>query len=148
MLVLPGDTISLTYPRCTHVAKFRKFGYSRRTILVQSVRDLVRQPLTVAEFCRRPYLLRSRWLLTAIDSTNGKTKHFYLGSSLEFAAPSTLRVGLYDPDGDWPTHIICRGITENLTDRRFLKRALKAWQTRNFGDKVLRVFADDLRLIA
>lgn len=144
----PGDEISFHYPRTTHVRYYQRCGYRLRNVRVESIRDLVREPLTPDEFCRRPFVLRSRWLVRGFDLDRKRERQFYLGASQEFAAPSELRVALYDPVRGWPAYSLYRGILPSLDDRKFLSKVLTLWRCRDFGDNVLRVYADDMRLVS
>lgn len=139
----PGACLEFRYPifnRCeAHLREFRQ-----RQVKVLRVRDLVRDPLTTEEFLRRPYVIRSRWLVDGVE--NGRYRKFYLGASPEFAAPSELRLGLYEPFADRPSKILIRPVLPTIEDRRALVRLLLKWSGRDFGDCRLGIFADDMRL--
>jgi len=141
-----GEEITISYPISTHVERLHSSDLQRRNIVVCSVRDLVSDPLSVAEFLRRPYLLRSRWLVKAYEPRQRQYRQFYLGSSVEFRAPSVLRIGLYEPGTSRPVELFGRGFEATPKDRRLMIRALESWQKFDFGDASLRVFADDLRV--
>lgn len=141
-----GDEVELTYPISTHVRFWRPEESRRRVIIVRSVRDLVESPLTVAEFLRRPYLLRSRYLIRAFEPRGRRWRQFYAGSSNEFWSPSVLQVGLYGPEDVRPRQIIGRPFEPTPDDRRQLVRALCQWSRFDLGDQQLRILATDLRL--
>jgi len=71
--------------------------------VIQSVRDLVTDPLSVQEFMRRPFLLRSRWLVKAYEPGINQWRQFYWGSTREFNQPGLPRVGLYESGTDSPS---------------------------------------------
>lgn len=141
-----GEEVVLTYPRSTHIRLFRPDQTARRLLLVQDVRDLVAEPLSVMDVLRRPYLLRSRWLIRAWEPEACQWRQFYLGSSAEFSAPAVLRVGIYEPGATKPSKLIGRGFEATPEDRKVLLRALLAWKDYDLGEASLRVFADDLRV--
>ena len=142
-----GAKLEIQYPSSTHV-RFMDFppAYRLRQLQVVSLRDLVADPLTPDEFLRRPFVRRSRWLVSAFEAGTMRFRRFYLGSSLEYAAPSQLRLALYDPDGERPDAILSRPFEPTVADRKLLTRAIQAWRARDFGGRVLRVFTDDLRI--
>ncbi len=142
-----GKEIRLTYPTCTHVRLWRPNDTEKREIVVHTIRDLVAEPLSLEEFMRRPWLLRSRWLIKAYEPTRRQWRQFYLGSSLEFRGPGVMRVGLYEPGATRPTKIYGRPFEPTAEDRRVLIRAVKEWGRLDFGEASLRVFVDDLRVI-
>src|SRR5690606_17645707 len=100
-----GTEVAINYPLSTHVRFWRPDQYRRREVVIDSVRDLVADPLTVEEFMRRPFLLRSRWLVKAYEPRLRQWRQFYWGSTREFAAPGILRVGLYEPQANEATWV-------------------------------------------
>lgn len=146
-LVEPGEEVALTYPISTHCRFWRPWEVCERELVIHRVRDLVSEPLSVEEYLRRPYLLRSRWLVRAYEPRHRRWRQFYLGSSVEFRAPSVLRVGLYEPEAKKPSQVLGRGFEATCEDRNLLTRALKLWNRHDFGEAKLRVFATDTRLI-
>lgn len=144
----PGTVIDFHYPRTTHLRYVHSAPLILRRVLVESVRDLVREPLTCEEFLRRPYILRSRWLITGIDLARQRRRQFYLGSSLEYRAPSELRIGVYESGRSWPDSILYRPIQPTIEDRRLLMRAILTWRASQYNGRPLRLFAADLRVVA
>jgi hypothetical protein len=140
-----GEIAIISYPMSTHVGSVNLERVERREIVVHHVRDLVANPLSVGEFMRRPYLLRSRWLIKAYEPDRNQFRQFYLGSSLEWKSPAVLRVGLYEPDSTRPVKVFGRGFEATPEDRAVLIRALRVWSRHDLGDAKLMVFADDLR---
>jgi hypothetical protein len=143
-----GSIIEFHYPRTSHILHADRCEKTLRRVLVRSVRDLVREPLTPDDFLRRPFILRSRWMIRGFDLDRRRERSFYLGSSIEFAAPNELRIGEYAPDHHWPDAVLFRPIAATLDDRRVLMRALQTWRANDYGGRDLRIYADDLRLIA
>lgn len=144
--ILQGKEVAITYPRCTHVRLWNPADVERREILVHSVRDLVTDPLSLAEFMRRPWLSRSRWLVKAFEPSRNQWRQFYLGSSSEFQSPGVLRVGLYENGATRPSKIYGRPFQPTPEDRRVLIAAVKEWGKHEFREASLRIFADDLRI--
>jgi hypothetical protein len=143
---IQGKEIAITYPRCTHVRLWRPGDDQRREIIIRSVRDLVTDPLSLAEFMRRPWLIRSRHLIKAYEPATSQWRQFYLGSTREYRSPGTLRVGLYEPGATRPAKVYGRPFDSTPDDRRVLIEAIKSWSQHDFGEARLRVFADDLRI--
>jgi hypothetical protein len=146
--LVTGREITLHYPTTTHVRHTFDAAVKRRRIMIESIRDLVQDPLTMAEFLERPYVRRSRLLASAIDCDTGERRKFYLGNCAESFVPSQLKVGLYDPGATRPSEILFRPIEPTVHDRQLLIRALRIWsETRGCDVSGLRIFADDLRLV-
>lgn len=145
-MIDPGSRIVITYPQTTHVARATLSDARSRQILVHRVRDLVEQPLTLMEFLRRPFVLRSRWLVVATDEQLGKFRQFYLGSSKEFLAPCDLRIGLYESEGTRPVRLLSRGFEPTPHDRRLLVKAVCKWAKHDFEGLHLGIYADDMRV--
>ena len=59
--------LSLTYPRTTHVSFTDSAELLRREFRLLKIRDLVKQPLTIEDFMRRPFNRRSRYLLLGVE---------------------------------------------------------------------------------
>lgn len=144
-MIEPGQTIELTYPDCTLIDALPRF--QERRLQVHSIRDLVREPLTISEYLRRPMLARSRWLLQAWDLDRRAWRKFYLGSSREHERPGLLRVGLYRPGDTRPVDLIGRPFGPTHLERRVLARILAEWSQADLGKLQLRVLADDLGLL-
>lgn len=145
MMIEPGKTISLTYPTSTLVDSIA--GLRRRHIHVVAIRDLIADPLTPAEFLRRPFIRRSRWLVRGYDCDVGEYRQFYLGCSAEYAAPSCLRVALYEPGSHRPSYPISRPFGDSRRERAIMATAIAAWSRRCMEGLRLRVYCDDLRII-
>jgi len=142
-----GDEVEFHYPIRTHVKWIDSTEFRSRQVIVRSVRDLVERPLTPDEFLRRPYVRRSRWLVRGIENDSQQFRQFYTGVTPQFAAPSQLRVGLYEPDGVRPVQLLGRGFEPTIKDRRILIRALDRWLSHDYGELLIRIFSDDLRLV-
>ncbi len=141
-----GMEVEICYPESTHVRFWRPDRWRRREIVIHSVRDLVAEPLSVAEFMRRAYVLRSRWLVRAYEPAIRQWRQFYWGSTREFAAPGLLRVGLYEPGATRASWLYGRSFEPTIEDRKQLVKSLAQWQKLDFGQASLRIFADDCRL--
>lgn len=145
-MIDPETRLRIRYPATNHV------GFDppllRRAVLVRRVRDLVREPLSIEEFLRRPFIRRSRWLLSGVDEESGKCRQFYLGSSLEFRSPGLVRVALYEPAGNRPYEILTRGFEPTPEDRKKLMRVLRAWSAKDVGELQICVYSDDMRLVS
>jgi len=91
-----GQRLVIHYPESTHISAEPEFR--RREVIIKSVRDLVRDPLTVEEYCQRTQVRRSRWLVSARDVQLGAWRRFYLGTTREYCRSTPLRLGLFHPD--------------------------------------------------
>lgn len=138
----PGSRIELSYPDSTLVESIARLR--RRRIRVVGVRDLIRQPLSPEEFLRRPFIRRSRWLVTGWDFDRREFRQFYLGSSGEYRSRGLLRVGLYEPGADRPKWPFPRPFGPTRAERALLVFALREWLRRDLADLQLRIYADDL----
>lgn len=141
-----NSIIKVHYPRVTHVRFFDQTTFLPREIKILSIRDLVRQPLSVEEFLRRPYVRRSRYLISGQEGQ--RYRQFYLGCCAEYIAPADLRLALYEPAGAKPVDLLARPFAPSVYDRRVLIRLLQKVSDRKFGDLTLRITCDDLRLFA
>lgn len=148
-MVEPNTELQIHYPTTTHVGYYPPPVFRERNIRVLRVRDLVQNPLTVEEFRTRPCVRRTRYLILAQESGEFRFRQFYLGSSIEFEAPSQLRIGLYYPGDIKPVELISRPFEADPREVRVLLRLLDRCRDRDWGDgKQLRIFADDLRLVS
>ena len=75
-MLTPRQVITLTYPTSTLVQSAQPI-YRPRQIRVVSVRDLVAEPLTIAEYLYRPLVRRGRYLVTAWDYATRSVRQFY-----------------------------------------------------------------------
>ncbi len=62
-----GQQIELVYPVNTDIVFIENATRRVRNLYVHRIRDLVAEPLTPAEYLRRPYVARSRWLILASE---------------------------------------------------------------------------------
>jgi hypothetical protein len=142
-MLVPGEKIEFRYPVSTHVGTHPEFR--DRSVTVLSIRDTVRDPLTLDEFVRRPYVRRSRWLISSIEGQN--YRQFYLGNSEEFRAPSQLSVGIFDLEKNTRIDTLFRRFDADPREVKTLLRLLAKYRDHDFGDAIeLRVWADDLAL--
>lgn len=141
-----GDQLQLRYPVRTHVRFWTESPTQQRDLTIVSVRDLVREPLTAAEFLRRPFVARSRYLIRAREGFDWR--QFYLGSSVEFRSPSTMRLAIFDPDEPKKLKRICREFQPTVEDRAIMVRLIKLWESEDHGDFELKIVCDDLRLVS
>lgn len=140
----PGSKIELTYPTQTLVESLEHLR--RRRIHVVRVRDLVADPLTPAEFLRRPLTQRSRWLITGFDDASQEYRQFYLGSSLEYRSPGVLKIALYEPGGHRPAYAISRPFGPSKRDRIRMAQIVASLSQRHIEELELRIYADDLQI--
>ena len=144
-MLSPGEQVTLTYPDCTLVESLARLR--RRRIVVKHVRDLVADPLTPAEFLRRPLVRRSRWLITGFDQDRQSWRQFYLGSTREFASPGFLRAAVYRIGDSKPFDLLSRPFGPSKLERRVLARVIDRYQSARLGRLTLRVLADDFSVI-
>lgn len=144
-----GERIEFSYP-VNNTVEATQIAFRRRHIEVVKTRDLVSSPLTPVEFLRRPFVRRSRWLLTGVEVETGQWRNFYVGASREFRAPGTLRIGLYQPEERRPRKILTRGFGDSTAERRKLIRLLYllSKELTEQSDLEIKILADDLRLIS
>jgi len=142
-----GQEIELIYPTTTHIYRIHDAPRRLRQLRVHRVRDLLNEPLTIDEYARRPFVSRSRWLITAAEYTGQPPRQFYVGSADNYRSPSVLRLGLYDPDSEQLAYLIGRQYEPTIADRRELLRFAREQATLHPGYD-LRIFASDLRLIS
>jgi hypothetical protein len=144
MMIEPGSQIELSYPDSTLVDSLARLV--KRRVHVYRVRDLLAQPLTPDEFLRRPFIRRSRWLISGYDLDRQRYRQFYLGNSAEHRAPGLLKVGLYEPGADRPTWPLPRPFGPTRAERQFLIDVIKEWAKKGPTQLQLRIYSDDLRV--
>lgn len=115
---------------------------SLRRFRVERARDLVAKPLTAKEFLRRPFIPRSRWLISGYDVNSNLARTFYVGKE------SLLKLALCESGEKWPTRSIGRPFGPDGRDRMVLVSALQELLTRDLGDFWLGVYCDDLRVVS
>lgn len=139
-----GKEVELTYPISTHLRFYRPDEMRRREIRILTVRDLVTDPLTLAEFNRRPWLMRSRWLARAFEPATGQYRQFYVGSSQEYQSPGVLRVAIYEHGAMRPDRFLGRAFKPTIEDRRVLIAAIREWSKHRHTLGSLRIVAEGL----
>jgi hypothetical protein len=141
-----GECIEFSYPTSTDVKSIESATRRLRRVQVKKIRDLVRDPLTTEEFIQRPFVSRSRWLIRGLDLDLQVWRQFYLGSTLEFAAPGSLRLAWYETGGTKPLEFVGGDFEPSVIERRRLMRVLqKLNEKQHIQGKELRVVATDLR---
>jgi hypothetical protein len=73
---LVGKVVEILYPIRNEIGSRPRLR--ARRILVETVRDLLLEPLTPEDVARRPYVRRGRFLLTGMDLSKGAQRSFYL----------------------------------------------------------------------
>jgi hypothetical protein len=141
-----GDRVVITYPR-PNLVSIRRPVFEQRAIQVAHVRDLVAEPLDLEDYLRRPFIRRSRWLLTGRDEETGRFRNFYLGSAKEHLSPGTMRVGFYEPDNPRPVRTLPKIFEPTSRDRLLLLRLMLRIKRQDLGDLRVCLFSDDLRLV-
>ena len=144
-MIDPDTQLDIHYPDRTLIEKCSELKLRR--IHVTRVRDLVADPLSPAEYLRRPMIRRSRWLVHAFDETNQAWRKFYLGSTQEFESPGSLRLALYEPETSRPYRILTRPFGDTHRDRRILAKVVADLNKQDHGELMLRILADDFRLV-
>jgi hypothetical protein len=138
-----GGELSFRYPRNTHVKLFDSVTADQRRVLIRGVRDMVQQPLTVAEFIRRPFVARSRYMIYAFEPDRRLFRQFYLGTSPDFLAPGIVRLGDRRPLGRGRMQLLSRGYEPSVVDRQAFLRLLQTWPEHQL--RQLSVLVDDFR---
>lgn len=136
--------IQTHYPRTTHLAA-GSIRWERRIFRVLGIRDLVKDPLTIDEFIRRPMTRRSRYLINVFDLQKNRYRSIYQRSMLEWYRETPLRVGIYE--GPKLIDITTHNWGPTLADRRGLARFLGKFEGVNMGELRIGIFSDDLELI-
>lgn len=146
MIFEPGHQIELVYPTITHVTKVDRSPRMVRQLYIHRVRDLVENPLTLAEYIRRPFVARSRWLILASEWASQPPKQFYLGSADNFKSPGILRLALFEENHRRPAKLLGRQFEPTIEDRKSLMRLALREFDKHEGYE-LRIIASDLRVI-
>lgn len=138
------DRLTIHYPTFNRVNSVPE--YSRRSLIVQHVRDLVADPLTPLEYLWRPLVHRGRFMVRALDTQTGRVRNYYLAGSLEYYRPSPMRLALYDPDSPRkrPLRILFEPFEPTPGSRILLARTIRRLMAYQWGQLELRVMADDL----
>lgn len=136
------EHLLIDYPTSTLLQT--QWTFKRRRLQVVDVRDLYTNPLTPAEYLRRPLIHRGRYLVKANDLDCQQVKQFYLASSQEFYRPTGLRLALYWPDtiGQPPERIISKRFAALRRDRIVLAKALTQLLQTDWQGFQLRVTVD------
>lgn len=143
-----GQLLTIHYPTCTTIELLtREINYIERSIIVHNIRDLVTDPLTPAEFLRRPYVRRGRWLISAYDCKLNQLRHFYLSSTLEFYSQSQLRIGLYESRLQRPSCLLYRSFDFTIRDIKELVTLLHHIEGNDYNGMTIGIFCDDMRII-
>jgi hypothetical protein len=136
--------IETAYPFTTHVCvEFPNWQPRRFEFLC--VRDLVTDPLSVAEFLRRPMTRRSRYLIRVRDLDRGVCRSVYQRSMADWFRETPLRVGVYH--GCELQELLKTNYGPTIPDRQRLVRFLNKHQTNDMGEFRLAVLSDDGEVI-
>ena len=138
------EVIHTWYPRTTHLATATP-RWEPRKFQVLGVRDLVQDPLTVAEYLRRPMTRRSRYLIRVLDLDKGRYRSVYQRSMSDWYRETPLRVGIYE--GSELVDITNHNWGPTLADRKSLIRFLAKFDGFDMGEFRLGIFSDDLEVI-
>ncbi len=120
-----GQVVSFSYPT---VNRFRvPTRIRRRRLVIDSIRDLEREPLDPLTTSLRPDLRRGRYLLNGFDLDLHEHRSFYLDSArtLKPIAGPLFRFAVYDPLTEGkpsPLYWVGTVFTNDPSDRAF------AWQ--------------------
>lgn len=142
-MIEPGQRLNFHYPTNTNVESIYELRH--RSVIIEYIRDLVADPLTPAEYLRKPMVRRSRCLIQTRDQETGQWRKFYLGTSQEYHTPGLLRLGLYEPGCAKPWRIISGQYEQTRQDRILLSKLIQRIIVQDLGELELRVIADDLR---
>jgi hypothetical protein len=132
------------YPFTTHVSvEFPRWEPRRFEIL--KIRDLASDPISVAEFLRRPMTRRSRYLLRVRDLDQGQLRSVYHRSMADWFRETPLRIGIYH--GCDLQELLKTNYGPTIPDRQRLVRYLNKHQTTDMGEFRLAVLSDDGEVI-
>ena len=144
----PGTRLKLHYPTHTEVSHIDRCTRQIRQLEVRRIRDLVREPLTLVEYCQRPYVFRSRYLVTAFDMQIREWRNFYVGSSDEYRSSGYLRLVWCNTVTGEIVQFLPGQYAPTPQDRRHLLRdAITISEAALDPRTELRILADDLRRI-
>ena len=138
-----GARVELEYPSRSLVGV--EPAFLRRVMLVRSVRDLVKDPLTPAEFIRRPMVHRSRFLFRCLDVQKNAYRNVYEGAAREWRRDCPHRWGLFC--GNQLMERVAGAWGNSEHDRLELRKLLEKWRFEDFAGWRIGVFVDDLRVI-
>lgn len=144
MNLSPNQRLEIFYAKKNSVT-IRSLDFAPRKFLVRYVRDLVHHPITVADFRRRPFIHRSRYLLNVIDLDRNEYRKIYERLARESWRETPLRVGLYS--GSQLVDIVSSNFGPTYRDRCELLRMLNALEKMDLGKLTVGIFSDDLELI-
>lgn len=146
MLITPSTKLEFSYPNSTNIGTTQT--YQKREIQIQFVRDLVNEPLTPIEFFNRPMLMRSRFLISAMDLGLNKPRQFYMGNSLEYETDGSLLIGIYANQGQPPIDIVDLEFGPTKRERIVLANVLRRWLSADLDGLWLGVFAHDFSVFS
>ena len=95
-----GDLISFDYPEWNRLSA--PTAWRRRTVRVQTIRDILAQPLAPVTIQRNPLLARGRWLIKCHDLDLDAARCFYWESMREYRKETSLQLALFDPMAGQP----------------------------------------------
>jgi hypothetical protein len=146
MLPEINERIIFHYPETSHLFGRRQAKFRRREIIVRQIRDLVRSPLSVEEFLRRPMIQRGRYLIVGTDVQSGQLRQFYEASFEERLRELPLRVGYYRKFEMKPEFVL-EDEFNTPCERTALARAIARGEMASYEGLRVGIFADDLRLV-
>lgn len=122
--------IEFSYPICNQVGVWTRFH--RRSFVVESIRDLEAEPLTLAEINRRPSLRRSRFLLIGQDVELHEPRKFYVGSirRIRKLDARLTRFAFVDPVTEEIRQWIGTIYTDRKTDQEIARTVFRQMQNR------------------
>lgn len=136
------DHLQLSYPTSTLIES--NWSFRPRQLEVVSVRDLLLEPLTPAEYLHRPLIHRGRYLVRAKDLEKRRIQQFYIASSLEFYRPTGLRLALYQPgpEKSEPASYLSKRFGVSRRDRIALAKTIAELWGLNWEGFELRITID------
>jgi hypothetical protein len=138
------DVIRTCYPRTTHLATASP-RWEPRTFQVLGIRDLVREPLTIQEYLRRPMTRRSRYLIRVLDVQKQRYRSVYHRSMSDWYRETPLRIGIYE--GLKLVDMTSHNWGPTLADRQSLIRFLQKFDGFDMGEFQIGIFSDDAELL-
>jgi hypothetical protein len=138
------EVINTWYPQTTHLATPTP-RWEPRKFQVLGVRDLVQDPLSVAEYLRRPMTRRSRYLIRVLDLDKRRFRSVYQRSMSDWYRETPLRIGIYE--GSTLVDMTNHNWGPTLADRKSLIRFLAKFDGLDMGEFRLGIFSDDLEVI-
>jgi hypothetical protein len=146
-----NSVLYFSYPSDNRIRRVTKL--EPRRIVIQSVRDLIEQPLEERTIRLNKFLRRGQLLIRGFDLVKQRMRSFYVDSmrSIKESHRPLVRLGIYDPMSNAPPRLYGRPFTDSNDDRNELKWRMDMatmWLQENTPNMVVGVFALEEKRVA